>query len=68
MVQEDVSLADDRKNILVGGEMFGDSGIKGGVSVGAINRKLVQRKEITDIDRAIDFVKKLFFNAEPPSQ
>jgi hypothetical protein len=36
--------------------------------VEAINRKLVQRKEITDIDRAIDFVNKLFFNAELPSE
>jgi hypothetical protein len=55
-------------NILVGSETVGNSGIEGGVSVGAIHRKLVQGKEITDVDRAIDFVNKSFFNPKLPGQ
>ena len=68
VVQEHVPLADDRKDILVGGKPLRDARVEGRVLMGRVEREFIQGKEITDIDRAIDFIDKPLLNAELPGE
>ena len=68
VVQEHVPLADDRKDILVGGEPLGDPRVEGRVLVRRVHGEVVEGKEITDIDRAVDFVDKPLLDAELPGE